>query len=112
MKKKLIAALSISGLVVALVLSASASGANVTITGDGACAKCQLKEAKSCQPPVTAMEDGKKVTYYLRENAATKQIGKQLCSEHLQLKVTGAVQTVDGRFEITPTKVEIVKPLL
>jgi len=28
------------------------------------------------------------------------------------LKVTGTLQTVDGKFELTPTKIEIVKPLL
>ena len=110
MKKKLIAILTISGLAFALTINAGPSGAPVTITGDGACAKCQLKEGKTCQPTVTALEDGKKVTYYLRENAATKEISKKLCTEHKQLKVTGTVQSVDGRFEITPTKIEIVKP--
>jgi hypothetical protein len=112
MKNKLIAALTIGIVAIALAFNAASSGAPVTITGDGACAKCQLKEGKACQPTLTAVEDGKKVTYYLRENAATKEISKQLCTEHKQLKVTGTVQTVDGRFELTPTKVEIVKPTL
>lgn len=110
MRTKLIALLTMGGLAFTLAANAGPSGATVTITGDGACAKCQLKQGKACEATVTAVEGGKKVTYYLRENDASKEISKQLCSDRKQLKVSGTVQTVDGRFELTPTRVEIVKP--
>jgi len=112
MKTKLIAALTIGVMMLTLVIGVASSGGPVTITGDGACAKCQLKEGKTCQVALTAVEDGKKVTYYLRDNAHTKEISKQLCTEHKQLRVTGTVQSLDGRFELTPSKIEVVKPSL
>ena len=37
----------------------------VTIKGDGMCAKCALKETKTCQNAVIVTKDGKKTTYYL-----------------------------------------------
>lgn len=112
MKAKLIAVLMMGALMLGLTTLAFASGGPVTVTGDGACTKCQLKEGKTCEVALTAVEDGKKVTYYLRDNAQTKEICKQLCTEHKQLRVTGTVQSVDGRFELTPTKIEVIKPSL
>ena len=112
MRAKLTAILMAGALVLAFATLAFESGGPVTLTGDGACAKCQLKEGKTCQVALTAVEDGKKVTYYLRDTAQTKEICKQLCTEHKQLRVTGTVQSVDGRFELTPTKIEVIKPSL
>jgi hypothetical protein len=112
MKSKRISALITSMLALAYTVGAMALGGPVTLTGSGACAKCQLKEGKTCQITLTAVEDGRKTTYYIRDNAQTKEFGKQLCAETKQLRVTGDVQSVDGRFELTPTKIEVVKPTL
>ena len=55
-----------------LLALASAHGADVnngvTITGDGICAKCTLKEAPSCQNVRVVREGGKEVKYYLAKN--------------------------------------------
>ncbi len=40
----------------------------MTITGDGMCAKCALKETKTCQNVVIENKDGKKTTYYIVTN--------------------------------------------
>ena len=44
----------------------------VTITGDGMCGKCALKETKSCQNVVIEDKDGKKTTYYLKHEGVSK----------------------------------------
>ncbi|MCW5553636.1 MAG: hypothetical protein KIS67_15930 [Verrucomicrobiae bacterium] len=108
MKHKTIATLVALGLACAYTLKAVSAGTPVTFTGEGACAKCLLKEGKECQPTLTVAGEGQNVTYYLKENEATKKLGKQLCTERKKVKVTGTVKPVDGKFELTATKVEIV----
>ena len=53
MKKNLISAVAIIALTMALSSTAFAKGKEVTITGEGQCAKCALHESKSCQNTVT-----------------------------------------------------------
>ena len=49
----------------------------VTIEGEGMCAKCALKETKTCQNAVIVTKDGKKETYYLvHEGVSKKSHGK------------------------------------
>ena len=45
----------------------------VTIEGDGMCAKCALKETKTCQNAVIVTKDGKKTTYYLVHEGVSKK---------------------------------------
>src|SRR3954470_21314579 len=52
-----------------------------TIKGEGQCAKCHLKETKTCQNTVTSDEGGKKVTYYLAANAVSKKFHSNICQE-------------------------------
>lgn len=108
MKHKTLAALVAIGLACAYSLTADSAGTPVSITGEGACAKCQLKIGNECQITVTVAGEGQDVTYYLKENEETKKLGKRLCSERKQVKATGTIKTADGKFELTPTKVEIV----
>jgi hypothetical protein len=109
MKNKLMALLAISGLLVALQVGASAVDNVKTITGEGACAKCILKETKECQLTVTAEEGGKPVTYYLTENQVAKDFGSQLCKERRKIQVSGTVKIVDGKHMLDPTKIEFAK---
>ncbi len=51
-----------------------------TITGEGQCAKCSLKETKTCQNAIVTDEGGKKVTYYLIHNAVSKKFHKNICT--------------------------------
>jgi hypothetical protein len=109
MKKNLLTALVVTGLALGLHLSALAADDVKTITGEGACAKCVLKQADACDLTVTSEESGKKVTYHLAKNDIAKEFGKKLCSEKTKIKVTGIVKTVDGQQELTATKIEEVK---
>lgn len=108
MKRRTITALVVMGLACAYSFNAFAAGIPVSITGEGACAKCQLKEGQDCQPTVTIAGEGQNVTYYLKDNEASKKLGKQLCSERKKVKATGTVKPVDGKLELTASKVEIV----
>ncbi len=80
-----------------------------TITGDGLCAKCALKETKDCQNAVQVEEGGKKVTYYVVQNDLAKKFHKNICKSTEKVKVTGTVKEVDGKMEITPTAMDLVK---
>ena len=84
------------------------AAAEKTITGEGQCAKCSLKETKSCQNAIVADEGGKKVTYYLTHNAVSKAFHGKICKETKKIKATGDVKEEDGKMVLTPTKIEEV----
>src|ERR1041384_5404835 len=75
----------------------AAADETVTITGEGKCAKCTLKEAKECQNVILTEKDGKKVTYYLVDNDVSKKFHGKLCSETKKLKATGTVKDEYGK---------------
>lgn len=89
---------------------AAEGGKEVTITGDGLCAKCALKETKTCQNAVIVTKDGKKTTYYLEKNDFFKNAHTKLglCQaskdEPVKVKVTGTLEEKDGKHLLTPTK--------
>jgi len=87
MKTKLMTLLAISALfLTAPVKMMAATDNEKTIVGEGACAKCILKETKECQHTITTEEDGKKVVYYVVQNRVAKEFGNQLCSEKKKSK--------------------------
>ncbi len=51
----------------------AADDEKVTIKGEGMCAKCALKETKSCQNVVIEDKDGKKTTYYIVHDGVAKK---------------------------------------
>jgi hypothetical protein len=75
----------------------------VTIEGDGLCAKCALKETKTCQNAVIVTKDGKKKTYYLVHEGVSKKSHGSLgfCQaskdEPIKVKVVGTVEEKDGK---------------
>ena len=75
----------------------------------GKCAKCALKETDSCQNVIEAEEHGKKVTYYLAKNDISKDFHSNICKESKKVKATGTVAEVDGKKELTATKIEVVE---
>lgn len=109
MKHKIITLLAVAGLITALPVVAATAGQEQTITGAGACAKCQLKETKECQLTITTEKDGKPVTYYLAENAVADAFGKPVCHKQEKLTATGTVKMVDGKHILVPTKIEVAK---
>ncbi|MEO8428526.1 MAG: DUF6370 family protein [Verrucomicrobiota bacterium] len=106
MKRSIIAAFVVASL--AIVLNSRAADEK-TITGDGMCAKCELKEAKSCQNAVKVKEGGKTVTYYLVHNDVSKKFHGKVCTSTEKVKVTGTVKEVDGKMELTPTKIDLAE---
>ena len=57
-----------------------------TITGEGKCAKCALKETKSCQNVIEVDEAGTTVKYYLAKNKVSDAYHKEagICTGHRQ----------------------------
>lgn len=95
-------------LLAATTMRTFAAGDSVTITGEGKCAKCALKETKECQNVIQTEKDGKKTNYYLVANDVSKEFHGKLCKESRKIKATGTVKEVDGKMELTPTKIELV----
>lgn len=88
---------------------AAAEKGEVTVTGEGKCAKCALKEADKCQNVIEAKEDGKKVTYYLTKNEVSNDFHDNICKGPKQVTATGTVKEVDGKKELTASKIELAK---
>lgn len=103
--RKLFALLAVgfvSGLTVAFA-------AEVTITGDGQCAKCSLNETKQCQNAIVTEEGGNKVTYYLAKNKVANDFHKNICQATKKIKATGEVKEEDGKKVLTATKIELAE---
>jgi hypothetical protein len=91
------------------LLRADDAGKKITIKGDGMCAKCALKEAKTCQNAVIVTKDGKKTTYYLTGKASMdvhKSMG--FCSaskdDPVKVEVTGTCEKKDDKLVLTVTE--------
>jgi hypothetical protein len=110
MKRNIAVITGFAGLLLALAIPSFAdeNGKEVTITGEGKCAKCILKETDKCQNAIQTTEDGKKVTYYLTDNDVSKNFHEDLCKEAKKVTATGTVKEVDGKKELTITKIDVV----
>lgn len=102
MKKLLLIALATAGLTVF-------AADEITISGEGKCAKCALKEKDSCQNAVEVTKDGKKKTYYFANNKTSQDFHKNICTAPKKVKATGTVKEVDGKLEFTASKIELEK---
>jgi len=107
MKKFVLAAL-VAGITMAFTPKVSAADAK-TLTGEGKCGKCALKETKECQNTVTVKEGDKSVTYYLVQNEVSKGFHDNICKGTKKVKAVGTVKEVDGKMQLTATKIEVVK---
>ena len=102
---KLIAALA----ALTLSFTAGAFAADEKIEGEAKCAKCALKETKTCQNVVMVTKDGKTTNYYLEQNDFSKKAhqGLGICQakkdDPVKVKVTGTVVEKDGKNVLTPT---------
>jgi hypothetical protein len=81
------------------------SGKEVTVQGEAKCAKCSLHEADKCQTVIQTKEDGKTVTYWVKQNDVAKEFHKEVCTETKKVKATGKVETVDGKKTLTLAKI-------
>jgi hypothetical protein len=81
----------------------------VTLVGSGQCAKCSLGKTDECQNAIVVKQDGKEEVYLLTANDVSEKFHKKICKQAKDIKVTGVVKEVDGKKEITPSKIELVK---
>jgi len=86
-----------------------ADAKEVTITGDGLCAKCALHEGTTCQTVIQATKDGQKVSYYLAANDVGKAFHKNVCQAPAKVTATGTVEMKDGKNVLTVSKIEVAK---
>jgi Family of unknown function (DUF6370) len=95
-----------------LTLLKADEGKKVTISGDGMCAKCALKETTTCQNAVIVTKDDKKTTYYLvHEGVSKKSHGsmgfcKATKDDPIKVKVTGTCVKKDDKLVVTADKIE------
>src|SRR5204863_9496540 len=108
MKKSVLAALLVAGITMAFTPKASAADAK-TITGEGKCGKCALKETKECQNTVTVKEGDRSVVYYLVHTAASKEFHEHICKGTKKVKAVATVKEVDGKRQLTATKIALAK---
>ena len=86
----------------------AADAKDVTVTGTGACAKCELKKADSCQN-VVQVKDGDKTTTYFLTGDVSKAFHKNLCSSTMKVTVTGKATQDGDKNMIAVTKIEAAK---
>jgi hypothetical protein len=96
-------------LLITLAMPALATNKEVTITGDGKCAKCALHLSDTCQNVIQTQEDGKTVTYWLAQNKVSKDFHENLCKESRKVTATGTVTEEDGKKVLTASKIELAK---
>ncbi len=115
MKKISLLIAGIAGLVLLAVALPSyaadhSQGKQVTITGEAKCAMCMLNQSDKCQTVIQSEgKDGKMVTYYLADNEAAKNFHENVCKSAKKVKATGTVKTVDGKQQLTATKIALAK---
>jgi len=49
------------------------------------------------------------VTYYLVRNDVSTKFHENVCKETKKITVTGTVKEVDGKQQLTPSKIELAK---
>jgi len=110
------ASLIIAGITSLLLLAlatpafAADKGKEKTISGEAKCAKCMLKEGDKCQTVIQSENNkGKMVSYYVADNDVAKAFHENVCKEAKKVTATGTVAKVDGKNEITLSKIELVK---
>ena len=95
--------------IVSMGVTLAVAAADVTITGEGQCAKCSLGETKTCQNAIVTKEDGKDVTYYLAQNKVSKGFHKNVCQTPKKVKATGTVKEDAGKKVLTAKTIEVVE---
>lgn len=110
MKKLLFSSFALIGILAASsTFGADKEAKEITITGDGKCGKCALKETDSCQNVVDVKKGKNKGTYYLVQNEVSKSFHDNICKETKTVKATGTVKEVDGKKEFTASKIDVVE---
>lgn len=96
--------------IAALTLSVSAFAADkeVTLTGEGKCAKCALKKSETCQNVLEVKNKDATKLYYLTGDVS-KAFHGEICSKTKDVKVVGVSSEKDGKHYLAVSKIEAVK---
>ncbi len=106
MKKSLIVLMTAAGLIASAVYSQAESGAKeITLKGRGACLKCALKAAESCQNVLVQEKNGKETRFYLVQNDVSKKFHSEICTESKPITVVGVCKKVGDKLEVTASKI-------
>jgi hypothetical protein len=110
-KLKLTLALLVGLALAGTALNARADDSKeVTVTGNMVCGKCTLHETAACQNVIQVQQDGKTVNYYLTKNDLSDAMHEDVChSDGEKVTATGTVAVVDGKENLTVTKLTTVK---
>ncbi len=82
----------------------------VTLKGTILCAKCSLKEAKTCTTAIQVKEGDKTVTYLFDDNGNKEEYHEAVCGgDKKEGTVIGTISEKDGKKYIKPSKVEYAK---
>ena len=100
--RKTILMIAAAALCSGVVLAADA----VTITGEGKCGKCALKETEKCQNVIEVEENGKTVNYYIAPNDVAKAYHKNVCQTTTKTTATGTVEEKAGKKVMTVTEIK------
>jgi hypothetical protein len=100
--------LSLISTVVFTASVALAADKEVTITGEGKCAKCALKKSDTCQNVVEVKNGDQTKVYYLTGDIS-KGFHKNVCTTTAKVKATGIQTEKDGKLELAVTKIEKVE---
>jgi hypothetical protein len=100
---------SLIALAALLAIPAFAADKEITVTGEGTCAKCALHETDKCQTVIQTQEHGKKVTYYLAQNPMSKDFHENVCKKPEKVTATGVVTEENGKKILTVSKIEEAK---
>jgi hypothetical protein len=83
-------------------------GKDVTLTGEGKCAKCALKLTKECQN-VVEVKNGDKTTLYFLTGDVSKAFHKNLCSDTAKVTFSGKATKDGDKMVVAVTKIEAAK---
>ncbi len=109
MKKLFIALIAVAALVLPSTVRAESKGKEITITGQGACAKCALHQADKCQNTITTEKNGKKTVYFLADNEASKGFHGEICKEAKKVTATGTCKKEGDKLVVTVSKISLAK---
>ncbi len=80
------------------------------IKGEAVCAKCDLKQAKSCQMAIKVTDaSGKTETILADNNSVAKDFHENICKKSAKVEAEGTIEEKDGKKTIVLTKVEEAK---
>jgi len=83
------------------------SGKKVKFSGEAECAKCVLHQGNTCQTVIQTKQHGTTETYYVGQNDLAKELHKVVCENAHKVKVSGFVEEVGGKHQLTLTKFSV-----